>query len=335
MKIKLGDICHKETSGYAQKDLETLNGEYPIYGASGYIKCIDSYHQENPYVAVVKDGAGVGRTMYLPGKSSVIGTLQYLISEEKIDPHYLYYLVKAKHLEKYYMGAAIPHIYYKDYKNEKIPDYDLKKQLKIVSRLSRIEKIIDYKKLQIEQLDNLIKARFVEMFGDPKYNADNCVKIKEIGMLTSGGTPSRTNPEYFEGDIRWYSAGELNSLYLQDSIEHISIKAIQQSSAKIFEAGTLLIGMYDTAAFKMGILTEKSSSNQACANLKPNEGYNVIWLYYLFELKKSVFLQERQGVRQKNLSLSKIREFRVPVASFKLQNQFADFVIKINKSKFG
>ena len=206
-------------------------------------------------------------------------------------------------------------------------------QKKIVSILNEAAGLIALRQQQLDELDNLIKARFVEMFGDPKYNKDNLVKIGDIGTLTSGGTPSRTKPEYFEGDIRWYSAGELNSLYLPDSIEHISDAALRESSAKLFKKGTLMIGMYDTAAFKMGILTENSSSNQACANLNHNCEYNVVWLYYLFDIMKPVFLKERQGVRQKNLSLSKIKDFEVPNASIELQNQFAAFVEQTDKSK--
>ena len=186
---------------------------------------------------------------------------------------------------------------------------------------------------QLQKLDELVKARFIELFGDPKYNKSNLVKIGEIGALTSGGTPSRARPEYFKGDIRWYSAGELNSLYLPDSVEHISKTALQESSAKLFNKGTLMIGMYDTAAFKLGILTEDSSSNQACANLNPQNDYNVVWLYYLFDIMKSIFLQERQGVRQKNLSLSKIKEFEVPNAPIGIQNQFVAFVTQVDKSK--
>ena len=171
------------------------------------------------------------------------------------------------------------------------------------------------------------------MFGDPKYNKNNLVKIGDVGTLKSGGTPSRAVPEYFDGDIRWYSAGELNSLYLQDSVEHISEIGLKESSAKLFSKGTLMIGMYDTAAFKMGILTENASSNQACANLNPVSEYNAVWLYYLFDIMKPVFLNERQGVRQKNLSLSKIKEFEIPSALIYEQNEFADFVKQIDKSK--
>lgn len=330
---RLGDVCDKASSNIAQKDLEGNEGCYPIYGASGLIKNVDFYKQEKEYIAIVKDGAGVGRTMLLPAKSSVIGTMQYIIPKENVDTRFLCHVIEWMDLGRYCTGATIPHIYFKDYKNEKFNLPDLKEQRKIADRIEKVDELISCRKEQLTKLDELVKARFVEMFGDPENNKSGLIKIGEIGALTSGGTPSRTKPEYFKGDIRWYSAGELNSLYLPDSVEHISETALQQSSAKLFNKGTLMIGMYDTAAFKMGILTENSSSNQACANLNPNPEYNIIWLYYLFDIMKPVFLQERQGVRQKNLSLSKIREFEVPFAPFELQNQFAAFVEQTDKTK--
>ena len=113
--MKLSDVCTKGTSNIAQKDLNTRNGEYPIYGASGFIKNVDFYHQENPYIAIVKDGAGVGRVMKLPAKSSVIGTMQYIIPNESVSVEYLAYALEHMNLSKYYLGAAIPHIYFKDY----------------------------------------------------------------------------------------------------------------------------------------------------------------------------------------------------------------------------
>lgn len=218
-------------------------------------------------------------------------------------------------------------------KELEIPLASIIVQRDISEKLKKVDWLVSLRKQQLAKLDELVKARFVEMFGDPKDNRSNLVKIGEIGDLTSGGTPSRSNSEYFNGSIRWYSAGELNSLYLPDSIEHISRTALSQSAAKLFEKGTLMIGMYDTAAFKMGILTEQSSSNQACANLKPTEQYSVIWLYYLFDIMKPIFLTERQGVRQKNLSLSKIRNFNIPSAPLSLQNRFAAFVERVDQQK--
>ena len=183
-KVKLGDICTKQSSAYVQKDLNDLEGEYPIYGASGFIKKINIYHQDKDYVAVVKDGAGIGRTMYLPAKSSVIGTLQYLIPKEGIEPKYLYYAVKSSHLEKYYTGATIPHIYFKDYQNEPIILYGKDEQIHVVSVLEKVEKIIEIRKQELKQLEELIKSRFIEMFGDPVTNSKGLVTKKGSDFFT-------------------------------------------------------------------------------------------------------------------------------------------------------
>ena len=257
---------------------------------------------------------------------------------EVIDPDFFPLFISSDYFLdaaiKISVGSLSPTINWRDLKILEFELPNLETQHKLAAVLWSINDTMEsYKKL-IAATNELVKSQFIELFGDPKYNKSNLVKIGEIGVLTSGGTPSRAKPEYFEGDIRWYSAGELNSLYLPDSIEHISEMALQQSSAKLFNKGTLMIGMYDTAAFKMGILTEDSSSNQACANLNPQQGYNIVWLYYLFDIMKPIFLQERQGVRQKNLSLSKIKEFEVPFAPFELQEQFATFVHQTDKSKF-
>ena len=84
MKVKLGDICERGSSNIKQSDIPNMSGEYPIYGAAGHIGNADFYHQENPYVAIVKDGAGIGRTTLHPAKSSVIGTMQHLLPKNNV-----------------------------------------------------------------------------------------------------------------------------------------------------------------------------------------------------------------------------------------------------------
>ena len=91
--------------------------------------------------------------------------------------------------------------------------------------------------------------------------------------------------------------------------------------------------MYDTAAFKMGIIIEDSSSNQACACIEPNEKINIVWLYYSLTLMKDYYLSQRRGVRQKNLNLGMIKNFELPIAGINEQNQFVSFVQQVDKSK--
>lgn len=208
-------------------------------------------------------------------------------------------------------------------------------QNNIVERLDKLTDLINKRKQQLQKLDELVKARFVEMFGDPEINDNNLpiTLLNELGEWNSGGTPSRTNPDFFKGNISWYSAGELNKMYLKSSVEKITDEAINSSAAKLFPAGSMLVGMYDTAAFKMGILGEVSSCNQACACIIPNDQVNIIWLYYELQLMKQFFLNQRRGVRQKNLNLGMIKKFAVPICEREQQDQFAVYVEQVDKSK--
>ncbi len=209
-------------------------------------------------------------------------------------------------------------------------------QAHAIDLINRVKSILDKRTKELKSFDDLIKARFVEMFGDPRFNTKrlSLVRLGELGVWNSGGTPSRANPEYYKGDINWYSAGELNSLFLNGSIEKITKQAIEDSSAKLFKAGSILVGMYDTAAFKMGILREESTSNQACACIEPNNSIDVVWLYYELQLMKDYFLAQRRGVRQKNLNLGMIKGFEVPITDLPSQNVFTAFVTQVDKSKF-
>ncbi len=193
--VKLEDVCYSGSSNISQKDVMILDGSYPIYGASGFIKNINFYKSEKPYIAIVKDGSGVGRTMILPEKSSVIGTMQYIFPRDNIDIRYLYYAITSMDLSKYCTGIAIPHIYFKDYKKEKLNLPSISEQVNIANKLDLVQKIIDLKQQQIKNLDELIKSQFVEMFGDVATNTKNYKKVKlsEISEYWNGLTYKPTD----------------------------------------------------------------------------------------------------------------------------------------------
>ena len=193
MIVKLEDVCYSESSNLKQSDLIKVPDGYPVYGASGFIANIDKYQQEKPYISIVKDGAGIGRVQLCPGKSSVIGTMQYIIPKENVLPKYLYYVTTYMHLEKYYTGATIPHIYFKDYKREKFNLDSIEKQKNIVNILDRCWKIIELRKEQLEKYDDLIKARFIEMFDGYKCSSTVGDYIAELrgGKSLAGAEPCK------------------------------------------------------------------------------------------------------------------------------------------------
>ena len=143
--------------------------------------------------------------------------------------------------------------------------------------------------------------------------------LGEIAFVKSGGTPSRAKKEYWEGNIAWYSSGELNAMYTKNPERHINELAINNSNAKVFSKGSLLIGMYDTAALKMSIIDRDATFNQAIAGVKPNSKIDLIFILHSINSIKPELLNLRRGVRQKNLSLEKIKKIPILLPSIKIQ----------------
>jgi type I restriction enzyme, S subunit len=150
--------------------------------------------------------------------------------------------------------------------------------------------------------------------------------LGEIAEVQSGGTPLRSRKEYWSGEISWYSSGELNETFTQSSKDFITQMGLKESNAKLFPKGSLLIGMYDTAALKMSILDRDAAFNQAIAGVKVNENIDLKFILYAINSKRFEILNQRRGVRQKNLSLAKIKDITLPVLSLIEQKRIVSIV---------
>ena len=343
-RVKLEDVCERGSSNLKQSDVVDKDGDYPIYGASGYIGNVDFYHQEQPYVAVVKDGAGIGRTTLHPAKSSVIGTMQYLLPKCNVLPEYLCYVVKYMHLEKYFTGATIPHIYFKDYKNEEFNLDSLDRQKEIVSTLNKIEKVIESRTKELELLDELIRARFVEMFGNPDVNEKNW-NVYKMEQLCEVGSSKRIyqNDQSLTGipflrisDLvnRMDTGSKDCDLFIPEELfEKFKKQGLVPARGDILltARGTLgrcyIIQDDDEFYFQDGMITWLS---------KFDEKITPLYISYLFEMpefrKQIDSLQAGSTVAY--LSISMTKELNVMVPPLELQNQFAAFVAQTDKSKF-
>ncbi|MBQ8444805.1 MAG: restriction endonuclease subunit S [Opitutales bacterium] len=207
--MKLGEVCSAESSNIAQKDIAGNNGEFPIWGASGRIKGVDFYKQKNACLAVVKDGAGVGRVWELPPKSSAIGTLQYLIPNENLtECRYLFHVLVSLNLSRFQTGATIPHIYFKDYRACEIPLPPLEEQRRIAGTSDKVRELIDLRERELAKFDELVKCRFIEMFGDVSENSHGDTKRR--GNAKRQTSKSSLSGEKYFGtgtkNVLWYSA---------------------------------------------------------------------------------------------------------------------------------
>ena len=185
---KLNEVCEKGASNIVINKLTDNSGEYPLFGASGLVKNIDFFHQDKPYIGIVKDGAGVGRVNIYPAYSSLVGTMQYIFPKEGYSIDFIKYFLVKLDLSHCVSGATIPHIYFKDYGKENIPTPSLNTQLAIVSELDKINELIRLKKEQLKDFDNLAQSLFYEIFGDPVENEKGweVKKLGEIGEFKNG-----------------------------------------------------------------------------------------------------------------------------------------------------
>lgn len=161
---KLGEIAFKTSSNISANKIEENFGEYVIYGASGVLKKVDFYREENPYISIVKDGAGVGRVLMCEPYSSVLGTLDIIKPKENNDLYFIYTLLQRIYFERYTVGSTIPHIYFKDYSLEKIKVPLFEEQQKIANFLSAIDTKIDLVSTQIENTKVFKKGLLQQMF---------------------------------------------------------------------------------------------------------------------------------------------------------------------------
>ena len=336
MKVKLEEVCERDSSNLKQSDIIGMEGNYPIYGASGYIGNVNFYHQKNSYVAVVKDGAGIGRTTLHPAKSSVIGTMQYLVPKDNVIPEYLYYVVSHMHLEKYFTGATIPHIYFKDYKNEEFNLDSVDEQKQIVNILGKCETIIKSRKRELKLLDDLIKARFVEMFGDPVSNSYGLPEatLPELGEFGRGISKHRprNDPKLLGGGYPLIQTGDVANagLYITSYNSTYSELGLRQS--KMWKKGTLCITIAANIA-KTAILTFDACFPDSVVGFTANEKTNNIFIHYWFLFFQTILESQAPESAQKNINLKILSELRVIVPKKEKQDEFVDFIHQVDKSK--
>lgn len=154
---QLEDAVKKGSSNISLNKIKGEDGEYPVFAAKGFVQNVSFYHQEEDYLGIIKDGAGIGRVSKHPAKSSVVGTMQYLIPKEGFDIDFIKYFLEGIDFEKHRNGSTIPHIYFKDYKSEKFPKIPLPEQQRIVTILDQAFAAIDKAKANAEK--NLQNAK--------------------------------------------------------------------------------------------------------------------------------------------------------------------------------
>lgn len=211
----------------------------------------------------------------------------------------------------------------------------LNEQHSIASALTSIDNLISSLGKLIEKKKNIKQGAMQQLLSGKirlKEFTEPWVyrKISEIATTSSGGTPSRSIPNYYYGDIKWFTTTELKDNYLYDSVEHITREALNNSSAKMFSANTILMAMYGATIGKLGVLKEPSTTNQACCAIKCNDIVEIFLFYILLYNRKSI-IEKGCGAGQPNISQAIVNElsFLVPPCE-KEQQAIANILSKMD-----
>ena len=156
------------------------------------------------------------------------------------------------------------------------------------------------------------------------------VKLGDVFEIGSGGTPSKSHPEYYGGDIPWVKTGDLKNEYLYEVEDFITEEGLKNSAAKVYEADTVLIAMYGATIGATSILKINACTNQACAAFKKNEQVIPEYLYYFLRSQKKKFVKDGVGGAQPNISAGYLKKVEMELPSIEDQRVIVDILEKIS-----
>jgi len=365
ISIPLGDICslitdgkhgdckNEEDSGFffiSAKDIKDSRIHYENARQIVYEDFLETHRRTNlqPGDILLTNSGTIGRLAIAPDEEITYKTtfqksvaiLKPIL--ELINSKYLYYFLlnKQTHLENAARGAAQKNLLLSELRRFNIQVPSKVVQNSIVSILSPYDDLIENNRRRIQLLEEAARLLYQEWFVRLRFPGHEHTKIvdgvpegwiqggiSDFYDTTSGGTPSRKNPDYYTGDINWVKTQELVGGYIFETSEKITQIAISQSAAKILPKRTLLVAMYGATIGEIGILAEPAACNQACCAIIPKKDLsNEIFAYLFFKDNKMRLKSLSQGAAQNNVNQQVIREYPMILPSKNVMFQFITYV---------
>lgn len=345
---KLGDLCQvldSQRKPVTKKD--RTKGIYPYYGATGIQDYVDSYIFDGRFLLVGEDGAKWGasdKTAYIiEGKSWVNNHAHILKVLENVNDRLLEYYLTFKDLSEYITGAVVPKLTQKALVSIPIPIPPLSEQQHIVEELDLLSSIIEKKKAQIKELDNLAQSLFYEMFGDPISNEKGWDKnvLNEVAKVTSSKRILQS--EWQEAGIPFYKVADIVNLINGECVMPLTfIKETTYNELKsnglvpkandvlITSRGTIgqcyIVKEHDSFYFQDGMITWLSNINSL---ISPT------FLVALFA--NDVFSDSLKHSANSStvayISIKQLSNMKIPIPPLTLQQQFASKIEAIEHQK--
>jgi len=353
--VFLEDVCDILDSQRVPVTSKNRNkGIYPYYGANGVQDYVDDYIFDDELVLLAEDGGNFGSTekpiaYRTSGKCWVNNHAHVLKAKECIDVDYLCYSLMFYNVSSIVNGATRQKLNQSMMRKMIIPLPEMNEQHIIVSKLDKVTNAIKLCNTILEKLDLLVKSQFVEMFGDPIDNPNgwNVKPLKELSsLITNGNTPKGGSENYIDNGVTFLRSQNIwrNKIDLSDVvyIDEITHRKMQKSSVRY----------KDILITKTGrVNTENSSLGRAALFLGKDGTANINGHVYLVRLNNSVVPEYvvtiltgeayrkyiRKvcvgGIDKRQINLDQVEDFPIILPPIEQQNQFADFVKTIDKSK--
>lgn len=320
---------------------ERVKGDYPYYGANGIQGYVANYIFDDELVLLAEDGGNFGSkdkpiAYRVSGKCWVNNHAHVLKAREMINIDYLCYSLMFYKVDGIINGATRQKLTQSAMRKMQIPFRTMGEQLHIVNKLNCISKIKKQREEELELLDEIVKARFVELFGDPVSNSKGLkeLTLPELGELGRGVSKHRprNGPELLGGEYPLIQTGEVSNagLYIENYENTYSELGYKQS--KMWKAGTLCITIAANIA-KTAILKFDACFPDSVVGFKANDKTNEIFIHYWFSFFQAILEAQAPESAQKNINLKILSELKVIAPDIEEQNKFATFVIQVDKSK--
>lgn len=261
----------------------------------------------------------------------------------RIDYSFLAYALESpmvhKQYEKQQQGVAQINVSLQNVGDFLIPRLELEEQRHIVATLDKVSDLIAKHRAQLDKLDLLVKARFVEMFGDPLRNTKGwpCLELTKVcTAILGGGTPSKSHPEYFMGTVPWVSPKDMKHVIITDSIDHITEEAIANSTTNLVPVNSVLMVIRSGIlkhTLPVAINSVPVTINQDMKAFVPDSNMLTEFLMYYFKAIEPDVLAGVRGVTADNIDFKAFQKRKIIVPPLEVQKKYAIFVHCVDKSK--
>ena len=338
-KVKLSDICSpKQWKTIPTSDL--LNEGYPVYGANGIIGYYNEYNHENPVVTVTCRGATCGSINITVPKAYVTGNAMCLDDlKNDIEIEYLYYCLKHYDFKNVISGSAQPQITRQGMDKIYIMLCSREEQRDIVNKLKKKEKVIKLRKQELQLLDDLVKARFVEMFGDPvsnPYGYDK-VALSDLADIKIGPFGSLLHKEdYIVGGHPLLNPSHIvDGRISPDNKLTISDEKYKELSAYQLKTGDVVMGRRGEMG-RCAVVSEEGflcGTGSILIRTKGDVTADYIQKTISFPSFKKTIEDMAVGQTMPNLNVPIVSSFEIIKPPIEVQDRYYALVEQVDKSK--